>query len=77
VGCKKCGSTGYKGRLGLFEVLPVSQAMQRIILANGSTLDMAAQAKQEGLIDLRQAGLAKIMAGDTSLDEVLAATDTW
>lgn len=77
VGCKKCSGTGYKGRLGLFEVLPISQAMQRIILNNGSTLDMGIQAKQEGLIDLRQAGLAKIMVGDTSLDEVLAATDTW
>ncbi|MFM8339264.1 MAG: GspE/PulE family protein, partial [Fluviibacter sp.] len=77
VGCKKCSGTGYKGRLGLFEVLPISQAMQRIILNNGNTLDMGIQAKQEGLIDLRQAGLAKIMVGDTSLDEVLAATDTW
>lgn len=77
VGCKKCGHTGYKGRLGLFEVLPVSQAMQGIILANGSTLDMATQARLEGLMDLRQAGLAKVMAGDTSLDEVLAATDPW
>ena len=77
VGCKKCGQTGYKGRLGLFEVLPVSHDMQRIILANGSTLDMAAQARKEGLMDLRQAGLAKVMAGETSLDEVLAATDPW
>ena len=51
--------------------------MQRIILANGSTLDMATQAKSEGLIDLRQAGLEKVMAGETSLDEVLAATDPW
>lgn len=76
-GCTKCGHTGYKGRLGLFEVLPISQAMQRIILANGSTLDMATQAKSEGLIDLRQAGLEKVMAGETSLDEVLAATDPW
>ena len=77
VGCTKCAHTGYKGRLGLFEVLPVSQAMQRIILSNGSTLDMADQAKREGLIDLRHAGLEKIVAGETSLDEVLAATDAW
>lgn len=77
VGCPKCGHTGYKGRLGLFEVLPISQAMQQIILANGSTRDMAEQAKREGLIDLRHAGLEKVMAGDTSLDEVLAATDAW
>lgn len=76
-GCAKCGQTGYKGRLGLFEVLPISQAMQRIILANGSTLDMATQAKSEGLMDLRHAGLEKVMGGETSLDEVLAATDPW
>lgn len=76
-GCAKCGQTGYKGRLGLFELLPISQAMQRIILANGSTLDMATQAKSEGLMDLRHAGLEKVMAGETSLDEVLAATDPW
>lgn len=77
VGCKKCGQTGYKGRLSLFEVLPISQAMQRIILTNGSTLDMTTQAKAEGLMDLRHAGLEKIIAGETSLDEVLAATDAW
>ena len=77
VGCAKCAHTGYKGRLGLFEVLPVSQALQQIILNNGSTLEMATQAKREGLIDLRQAGLEKVMAGETSLDEVLAATDAW
>ena len=58
-------------------MLPVSQALQQIILNNGSTLEMATQAKREGLIDLRQAGLEKVMAGETSLDEVLAATDAW
>ena len=77
VGCARCAHTGYKGRLGLFEVLPISTAMQRIILADGSTLDIAAQARAEGLTDLRRAGLDKVMAGDTSLDEVLAATDPW
>lgn len=77
VGCGQCGHTGYKGRIGLFEVLPISQAMQRIILDNGSTLDIATQARAEGLIDLRRAGLDKVLAGDTSLDEVLAATEAW
>lgn len=77
VGCARCAHTGYKGRLGLFEVLPISTAMQRIILANGSTLDIATQAHAEGLSDLRRAGLDKVMTGDTALDEVLAATDPW
>ena len=76
-GCNQCGHTGYKGRLALFEVLPISQAMQRILLADGSALDIAEQAQREGLTDLRHAGLAKVMQGDTSLDEVLAATDSW
>lgn len=77
VGCTRCAHTGYKGRLGLFETLPISTAMQRIILANGSTLDIATQAHAEGLTDLRRAGLDKVMTGDTSLDEVLSATDLW
>lgn len=75
LGCPKCGGTGYKGRLGLFEVLPVSLAMQQIILNNGSTLAITEQAKHEGLGDLRRDGLDKVISGHTSLDEVLAATD--
>ena len=77
VGCSRCAHTGYKGRLGLFEVLPISTALQRTILDDGSTLDIAVQARAEGLTDLRRAGLDKIMTGDTTLDEVLAATDAW
>ena len=76
-GCPKCHQTGYKGRLGLFEVLPISPAMQQIILSNGSTRDMAEQARRENLTDLRRAGLDNVMTGNTSLDEVLAATDSW
>ena len=77
IGCPKCHQTGYKGRLGLFEVLPISPAMQQIILANGSTRDMAEQARREGLTDLRRAGLDNVMAGNTTLDDILAATDLW
>lgn len=76
-GCPKCNQTGYKGRLGLFEVLPISPAMQQIILANGSTRDIAEQARREDLTDLRRAGLDNVMAGNTTLDDVLAATDPW
>lgn len=75
VGCLKCGQTGYKGRLGLFEVLPISSAMQQIILSNGSTAEMTEQAHHEGLGDLRRDGLDKVMAGLTALEDVLAATD--
>ncbi len=74
-GCAQCRQSGYRGRLAIFEVLPVSPAIQEIILHGGSTLAIAAQAHQEGVIDLRQAGLEKVISGDTSIAEVLAATD--
>ncbi len=74
-GCPKCHQSGYKGRIALFEIMPVSQALQQIILQGGSALDIAEQARKEGMVDLRRAGLAKVLAGDTSLAEVLAATE--
>lgn len=74
-GCPQCRQTGYQGRLAIFEVLPISPALQQIILDNGSTQDIARQARLEGVTDLRRAGLEKVMAGESSLDEVLAATD--
>ena len=74
-GCVQCRQSGYRGRLAIFEVLPVSPAIQEIILQGGSTMAIATQARQEGVMDLRQAGLEKVIAGDTSIAEVLAATD--
>lgn len=74
-GCPQCRQTGYQGRLAIFEVLPISPTLQQVILDNGSTQDIARQARLEGIADLRRAGLEKVMAGETSLDEVLAATD--
>lgn len=74
-GCSQCRQSGYRGRLAIFEVLPVSPAIQDIILNGGSTMAIAAQAQQEGVMDLRQAGLEKVIAGETSITEVLAATE--
>ena len=74
VGCSACNN-GYKGRLGIYQVMPISEEMQQIILRDGSALDIAKQAKLEGVRSLRQSGLHKVKGGFTSLDEVLAVTN--
>lgn len=74
VGCTMCNN-GYKGRIGLYQVMPISEEIQRIILRDGSALDIADQAKREGVRSLRQAGLHKVKLGMTSLEEVLAVTN--
>ncbi len=75
VGCEVCKNTGYKGRIGIYQVMPISEEINHIILKGGSNMDIAAQAKREGILDLRQAGLLKVKAGLTSLEEVLSVTN--
>ncbi len=74
-GCERCKGSGYKGRVGLYQVMPVSETIQRIIIANGTELDIAHQAQKEGVKDLLQSGLLKVKQGLTSLDEVLGSTN--
>jgi len=74
VGCDACNN-GYKGRIGLYEVMPISEAIQAIILADGSAVEIAQQARREGVRSLRDAGLHKVRLGITSLEEVLATTN--
>lgn len=74
VGCNACNH-GYKGRVGIYQVMPISEEIQRIILRDGSALDIAEQAKIEGVRTLRQAGLHKVKLGMTSLEEVLAVSN--
>jgi type IV pilus assembly protein PilB len=69
VGCKSCEG-GYKGRAGIFQVMAVSDATSRIIMAGGNSTDIADQAAKEGVWDLRKSALEKVKAGITSLDEV-------
>ncbi|MGZ8216011.1 type IV-A pilus assembly ATPase PilB [Methylomagnum sp.] len=69
VGCDKCVN-GYKGRVGIYQVMPISEAMNRIILEGGSVARIADQAKAEGVADLRESGLKKIKSGITSLAEI-------
>jgi len=73
VGCKSCND-GYKGRIGIFQVMEVSEAMGKIIMADGNAMQIADQAAAEGVIDLRRAGLNKVKAGITSLEEINRVT---
>ena len=74
VGCSACNG-GYKGRVGIYQVMPISEKIQEIILRDGSALDIARQAEAEGVRSLRQSGLKKVMQGLTSLEEVVAVTN--
>ena len=73
-GCSACNN-GYKGRVGIYQVMPITEAIQRIILTEGSALDIAKQAELEGVRDLRQSGLVKVRAGVTTLEEVITVTN--
>ncbi|MDH5175487.1 MAG: ATPase, T2SS/T4P/T4SS family, partial [Gammaproteobacteria bacterium] len=73
VGCTNC-TDGYKGRTGLYEVMPVSEEIGRIIMTGGSVLDIKEQAVKEGVWGLRQSGLNKVRMGITSLDEINSVT---
>jgi len=75
VGCERCSGSGYKGRVGVYQVMPVSEAIEATILAQGSALDIEAQAKREGIKSLREAGLLKVKQGLTSLDKILGCTN--
>jgi type IV pilus assembly protein PilB len=76
VGCERCNGTGYKGRCGIYQVMPITEAMQQIILTHGTALQIAEQARKDGVLSLREAGLLKVRQGVTSLEEVLATTNT-
>ncbi len=73
VGCDKC-TKGYKGRVGLFEVMPVSEAMGKLIMEGGNAIQIRDLALSEGLQELRASGLAKVKAGVTSLEEINRVT---
>ena len=73
VGCNKC-NRGYKGRVGIYQVMPVSEEIGRIIMSGGNSLEIADQAKKEGVADLRQSALKKVKAGILSLEEANRVT---
>lgn len=75
VGCDSCRGKGFKGRVGVYEVMPITEEMQRVIMNNGTEVDIMNMAYKEGMVDLRRAGLLKAMRGLTSLEEVIAHTN--
>jgi type IV pilus assembly protein PilB len=75
VGCDRCKGSGYKGRVGIYEVMPITEPIQQIILRGGSSLEIAQQAQRDGVKNLRQSGLLKARQGMTSVEEVLGCTN--
>ncbi|MEZ5739787.1 MAG: type IV-A pilus assembly ATPase PilB, partial [Burkholderiaceae bacterium] len=73
--CDRCGGNGYKGRVGIYQVMPITEEIQRIILSSGNAMDIAAQARKDGVNDLRRSGLIKVMQGHTTIEEVLGCTN--
>ena len=74
-GCDVCKNTGYKGLVGIYQVMPISEEMERIIMKNGTAIDLADQARRDNIKDLRQSGLIKVKKGLTSLEEVEGVTN--
>jgi type IV pilus assembly protein PilB len=72
--CERCNSTGYKGRVGLYEVLAVTEELRELILVGASGLELRRKAVDEGMITLRRSGLRKVMDGLTSIEEVVRET---
>jgi type IV pilus assembly protein PilB len=75
VGCERCKGSGYKGRVGIYQVMPITETMQDMILKQASALDIGREAQRNGVRDLRQSGLLKVRQGMTSLEEVLGCTN--
>jgi type IV pilus assembly protein PilB len=73
-GCEKCTNSGYKGRLGLFEVMDITEDMRELILSGATAVELRRKAIEEGMITLRQSGLQKIREGLTTIDEVVRET---
>ena len=75
VGCERCKGSGYKGRVGIYQVMPITESMQDMILKQATALDIGREAQRNGVRDLRQSGLLKVKQGMTSLEEVLGCTN--
>jgi len=75
VGCDRCKGAGYKGRTGIYQVMPITDEMRRVIMRGGNALEIADQARLEGVRDMRQSGLLKVRQGVTSLEEVMGVTN--
>src|SRR5690606_37435660 len=74
VGCERCNGSGYKGRVGIYQIMPITEEIERLILNHATALEIEAQARKEGVKNLREAGMVKVKQGLTSLEEVLGCT---
>jgi type IV pilus assembly protein PilB len=73
-GCEKCNNTGYKGRVGLYEVMEVTEELRELILVGASALELRRKAVDEGMITLRNSGLRKVKEGVTTIEEIVRET---
>ncbi|MBF0913884.1 type II/IV secretion system protein [Candidatus Gracilibacteria bacterium] len=75
-GCEKCNHIGYKGRVGFFEVLEMTEGLEKLILNNSSRLQLEIQAIGDGMVTIKQDGLVKVLLGETSIEELLSVLGT-
>jgi type IV pilus assembly protein PilB len=73
-GCERCNNTGYKGRVGLYEVMEIGDQLRELILVGASGLELRKKAIEEGMITLRRSGLLKVTEGITTIEEVARET---
>jgi type IV pilus assembly protein PilB len=73
-GCERCNGTGYKGRVGLYEVMEITEELRELILVGASSLELKRKAVDEGMITLRRSGLRKVIEGVTTIEEVARET---
>jgi type IV pilus assembly protein PilB len=75
VGCDHCSGSGYKGRVGVYEVMTISDEMRALIMRSGNAIEIGELAQKEGIRNLRQSGLLKVKSGVMSLEEIEAITN--
>ena len=75
VGCERCNGSGYKGRVGIYQIMPISEEIERLILNHATAMEIEDQAKKDGVNTLRESGLIKVKQGLTSLEEILGCTN--
>jgi type IV pilus assembly protein PilB len=74
VGCARCNNSGYRGRVGIYSVMSLSDRLKEMTIARAAEPEIAAVAREEGMLTLREDGVSKVRAGNTSLEEVLRVT---
>jgi len=73
-GCPICNNTGYKGRVGVYEVMEISEGLRELVLTGASTLELKSKAVEDGMLTLRGSGLQKLREGSTTIEEVVRET---